>query len=808
MTVRKVSFFLLCIFCSGLLFFPTSVSADGALIYRPDPYSNRWDFATEKNQQAFITYSDGIEKLIVTIQSDQTLPSDSIWLLPVPSDVNKVVVDVLTELPVFYGEEVDKLAKSKLDNARNILLATQIYPIPYVLINSWFGRSTPFIGAGIGVPNMLSRGPGYGGLTREQDVQVVEHLEKEGMTTEVITAKTARGLYDYFESKNLTIQKGSIPVIDEYIGEDYSFVASWSNQPSATGQKAIYVTFPTKKIYFPLLPTSVYGSTVVPATIRITGHVSPNIFKDIKPYTRVKYYVNNDMRETAALRSFWSKNDGGGDYTKIELAAPSKLLSSDLWIAARTPLHIVFLTLLGKHPNISVLILLILISVVSSVVWALALFPASRSLQGVKKYILLGLTNCLTLGAFVISTLFVNTKNKGIDSVLLVQLKQKGYVTKRKVLILLLLLSPFFWVTGVVIQTLLLIGMSSLGLGSFYGFPMLVLGMFLFTSALFVIVILVFVFTRLMHAPAQDQPLFDKLKMLHISAWTFLPKDSRKMAFIPLFSLTFIVLSLFVLKLVENTNAQERTTNDDMFQNTYQRSIRLPSPTRYYPTPTPTTTVRPNCFVPSDPHAWCANHAGIAMTIDYDIPIGDWSSCQRWCDRYMNDTDLALCQYNFDGPRNCWINHAPGYQSGVTNGDVANCLWQTTHPPKGSLYAGYSCPSTISTDQNSVMQTPTLYPKKSISATKPCPTGLQNGLCVLPNCSYTYPNDIYTPGHLIVGTKYKPDAKEPGYYYDECTPDNRQVKEMVCTPTTESDFVASSADFVCPNGCSNGACIE
>ena len=61
----------------------------------------------------------------------------------------------------------------------------------------------------------------------ETDVIVHEHLEKEGITTEIITAKTAQALYWYLQNKNLKVEEGSIPVLDHYIGKEFTFIVSW-----------------------------------------------------------------------------------------------------------------------------------------------------------------------------------------------------------------------------------------------------------------------------------------------------------------------------------------------------------------------------------------------------------------------------------------------------------------------------------------------------------------------------------------------------------------------------------------------------
>ena len=76
---------------------PNSALADGMII-RPDPYSDRWDYLGESNQQAFINYEDGLEKMILSIGMEET-SGNAVWIFPVPSEPNKVVIDVVTQFP-------------------------------------------------------------------------------------------------------------------------------------------------------------------------------------------------------------------------------------------------------------------------------------------------------------------------------------------------------------------------------------------------------------------------------------------------------------------------------------------------------------------------------------------------------------------------------------------------------------------------------------------------------------------------------------------------------------------------------------
>jgi hypothetical protein len=80
---------------------------------------------------------------------------------------------------------------------------------------------------------------------------------------------------------------------------------------------------------------------------------------------------------------------------------------------------------------------------------------------------------------------------------------------------------------------------------------------------------------------------------------------------------------------------------------------------------------------------WCSNHGGIAKTVDHDVVT--WSQCLTWCKTNMTEAS-PLCQYNADGPRNCWINNAP-------TGGISACTWETGAPPYGSCYQSTSTPT-------------------------------------------------------------------------------------------------------------------
>lgn len=601
-------------------FIPKSVLADGMMI-KPDPYSDRWDYADENNQQAFINYDNGLQKMIISVGPEGENSKEVVWLFPVPADPNKVTIDVVKSLPKLRGEEISKKAKSKLDDITKFLQMTQIYTIPFVLFSQTLSADETRGFYKAGITHDISR-------DTETDIVVYEHLEKEGITSEIITAKTANGLYDYLKSKGLRIDNGSIPVLDNYIGKDYSFIASWisspgkiisseyiknnlyiyfssqyryqkffdlvnnlkqkypklaqadtnfhiieflksqqggavlqeitqtiqndpsiiadtynRNQTNLANQRGVFVTFPTKDIYFPLLPTSVYGSKTVPATIRIIGHVSPKVFQDIKSYTKSDYYVDNYASFADDLKIFYSGQNKNIKYTKIEINAPSKFFTDDLWINNQAPLKTYYSTFVAKHPIVSAIILFILSSILAGILTGLIIFRDLRKKP--VKLGFIGLSNFLTLLGLLITTVLIGTKNKN-ESVepLLVEIKQKGYFWKRRVAIILFLVAMPLLTFGLFMLPSMI---RELGYSMGYFDFMYIVRVLIIYVLPIPALIISFIIKRV---KPEDKNLFEQLKLAGYSSWSFQPKDKMKYVFVPVFSILFLIISWLLVKLV------------------------------------------------------------------------------------------------------------------------------------------------------------------------------------------------------------------------------------------------------------------
>ncbi len=591
-----------------------NVFADGMVINQDprDPYSGEWDYSDESDQQAFINYQDGMEKMIVSVKIDDIEDKNAVWVFPVPAEPAKVAINMVEELPEMNGVEISSSAKSNLAKVKNILFGSQIYPL-------FFNQSPDYYSHPMAddMPTAMGITGDTASDMAKQDVVVYEHLDKEGMSSELITAKTANGIYDYFNKKGLKIQKDMIPALDAYIGKDYSFVVSWINnatdaiaagnniqdlentsdgaimmpdqpltddgegngssetdpQPSSyiplmpnysypdryepypqrSNIKGISVYFPTDNIYFPLLPTSVYGSKTVPATIKVVGLVNPRIYEGIKNFTEVNYYsadyysfVDSSGKES----DFFDKTDP--NYTKIEINAPSKFLTEDLWMRDQAPLKTLWTYAIAASPWPVAAILLVLCSLAAVFIAGLLLFKGLRKKPG--KLALLGLANCFTIVGMVVAALRLDSGEAAIgknESALIDKLKTKDYAKRRRN-------AKIFFTAAVLVFLFIAFGTKPLfswydyNFGYYFYMPyqILILAGLLF---LYLPPVLAFLGWRAARVAPEDKPLFDELKAKGYSTWSLAPKSKNRGLFVVFFSLVFLAMADIAVWLLQKT---------------------------------------------------------------------------------------------------------------------------------------------------------------------------------------------------------------------------------------------------------------
>ena len=265
------------------------------------------------------------------------------------------------------------------------------------------------------------------GGAKDYGVTVEKEVELFGVTAQVITAETGRGLRDYLSSKGFELPSNAGTLLDTYISDHYSFVVGWVSdysqmisQQDLLGKErllAMSVVFSTDKLYFPLKPTSVYGNDVIPIDVYVTGFATPELFGDLTTPGRVRatYYINDDPSHELERK-----------FTHIRIDSPSYAFTDDLWIANSAPLDISLAETLYRLDYLWFILLLIGASCLTSLLVGNLLFIKKRLPQ--KSLLILGVLNCLTIFVFATAVMFWDFKNNKFKG----KQDYKDGVSKRK----------------------------------------------------------------------------------------------------------------------------------------------------------------------------------------------------------------------------------------------------------------------------------------------------------------------------------------------------------------------------------------
>ncbi|MBW2977552.1 hypothetical protein KY331_01785 [Candidatus Woesearchaeota archaeon] len=408
---KIISMIILCI-----MLLPT-VLADGMII---DYYDRYWHIHGEEQQLAAINYQSGYQDMILSVDLNEIRGEKAVWLFPVPANPEKTVIDIVNDVPRFGGYDVKQQAERKIRMTFDTIRASQIYPLPFHR-RYFFGTMSTGVLEATGV------------MAKEAGITIHEHIEKYGLTTELVSTEDGTILWNYLALKGLELPETSKAVMNDYIGEDHSFVVSWISKPEEyvveprpdpypyyrRRRIGVQIMFPTDKIFFPLKPTSVYGSKRVPALLYVNGHVTPELYPEIELDSEVKYFVNNQLRH----ESF----NNVRDYTLIRINPPSKFLTKDLWINNKAPADIARTKIIAEHTFAIGLAVFILASMIASLFAGIIFFR--RDVSWIK-LAFFGLWNLLTIIGFMIAVVFLKTKQ--IDSKFAKQLKEKGLIIRAR----------------------------------------------------------------------------------------------------------------------------------------------------------------------------------------------------------------------------------------------------------------------------------------------------------------------------------------------------------------------------------------
>jgi hypothetical protein len=405
-----------------ILFISTMVFADGMVHY----YADTWQPMRENRQVAAINYENGYENLVLTIDIDQeTKGAKAVWMFPVPATPDKTVIDIVDNFPTFSGQNIAEQYKTAMQTYPFISSAYSVIPL-----------------VGFLLPFVLM--PMIGKISYSQDsmkqidyVKIHESISKFGITTKLITTESSEVLYEYLMVKGFEMPESSKAVIDDYIGKDYSFVISFIDNLEEyqtyisenkyyyynQGSLGVFVKFPTDKIYFPLKPTSIYGSTSVPLTLYVTGHVTPELYQEIAG-AKTTYMSNYPqyIGNSSTLEKFYNGTTvNRNGFTKIEMNVPSKYFTQDLWINEGAPASIGFKGFVNANTFWVGLIFFAIASILASL--SAGIISFGKKIDK-KKFALLGLVNFTTIIGMIIAIILLKTKK--IDDKLKKDIKASG----------------------------------------------------------------------------------------------------------------------------------------------------------------------------------------------------------------------------------------------------------------------------------------------------------------------------------------------------------------------------------------------
>jgi hypothetical protein len=335
--VRRILLF--CVVSVFLFPFTGFAAADGGIFVVHQDYF----YVEEDSQFGVIDHADGIQSLFISVSFAWQESSKTAWIFPVPSDPNRVEASIVDGDVSFAGTDIVESARDEVVEAAQEFTAG--YCLSFAL--PWFMSmmtASSSVGWGtVGYPDVRDRTLGTG-------VTVYSHVEMEGLIVEVIAAKEGEGIYHYLAGNGLHMSEGAVPQLDEYVQDEFSFVVTWIEETGTTlREPGVIVRFPTDEMYYPLKLTSVYGDHEVPMKVIVTGHVSPKVYWDILPHTEVSYYEGSvsggasyGERDSPAGQEMESFVDAirdrwDGEFTVIELSAPSKAFTEDLWISSDVP---------------------------------------------------------------------------------------------------------------------------------------------------------------------------------------------------------------------------------------------------------------------------------------------------------------------------------------------------------------------------------------------------------------------------------------------------------------------------------------
>ncbi len=382
------------------------VVGDGVTVghAQADAYS-QWGLVAESTQFALISHSQGTENLIISVKVAKSYfmaYDEAVWIYPVPANPGNVSIGSVGAVEPVSGSFLETRVESALSNSIDATLWSQVYPFIFaLLLPVQLTSNTP----SYKMPEFMSGGNGS-----SESFQVFQTYQGYGLTTELIGTNSSSGVDDYLASLQLSLPESSSSVVDEYVGEDYSFVVSHISNMTEFLASAPYdyygssvyynvgiaISFPCDHIFYPMRLTSSYGETEVPMLIQVLGFVSPHS-SAARMQVGVHYLVGGrgtiDPMVASFLRSPTQTYEV--EYTELVFDSKASMLTDDLWMDNSQPTGVGVLKFVRDNPWAAALPIFVLSSAASSLLATLIVFRMNSPRYG--RATMLGLLNLTTI---------------------------------------------------------------------------------------------------------------------------------------------------------------------------------------------------------------------------------------------------------------------------------------------------------------------------------------------------------------------------------------------------------------------------
>ena len=379
-------------------------------------------------QRAAIFHREAIQKMVIAINFEADDEDTALWIFPVPGTPDRTKVDLLDSFPRFNGVDPREEAADTIEQMLMWMRLTQFWPVLQEITK----------------PSLLG--------SKSEGSSVYMEMEKWGIQVEVITAESLDALETYLKQRTPGIRRDQLQTFSPYLsGKHVLIVARISSREQLLKEFPSYghrnssfwrspclsVEFHTDRPFYPLRPTSGYGSTEALVNLYVLGLVQPETTASLAGVIWVSHHVQQGPLPAEFLSG--TTNGEQEPYTRITIRTPAQNLTDDLWFLPTRPPDWSYGVWI--HSLDSVVIFTMFPILVAGISYLAAGLCSLWLLGKWKRYAAIGLYNLLSLaGLFLRVRFFPGERVKTLRGVRFISLFSLTFVLLTNLLNIALLL--------------------------------------------------------------------------------------------------------------------------------------------------------------------------------------------------------------------------------------------------------------------------------------------------------------------------------------------------------------------------------